>query len=163
MKRQAGLTLAEVVLAMGLLSLILLTLVLALIQSYKSDAAMDSTEQAQLVAEEIFQRVSNDTRLGGTEHDTFWSAPDGQTWSPTWINGQTITRDGQDYQLTLSLQSVGNNSTGGQLGSGTDGTELADNRVKLVEIILDWQPAGPQSPGRGRESYSISHLVSERG
>lgn len=148
-----GFTLAELLLAIGLLVILLITVALMTILGLRSNQKSLNHDQALQVAEKQLERVLETARLDqppGTRAG-FWGSD-----SPLTPYERDVTRLGNtDYTYAIYTQTVQDLTTGSALGG-------ADNRVKKVDVVVWWYDSDQSSrQGYGRLSVRASRLTNE--
>lgn len=147
MRASRGFTLAELLLAVGLLALVILTLAALITSAIRSNEKGTRTAQAVDVADALLARRLYDVEwdLPPGTRDAFWAA------SGAWLPPTTATMGGVDYQYTVFADTV----------AGVGG---AGNRLKKVDLVMSWWDSGQgggQRQGYGRLEVQASRLVSE--
>ncbi|GMU56180.1 MAG: hypothetical protein AMXMBFR33_53260 [Candidatus Xenobia bacterium] len=135
-------TLAEVMLAVGLLALLVLTLAgltLSAIRSNEKAARLDpATEVLESVLDESVYQVTWDSPAG--TRASFWGA------AGTWQGPLTRTVGGTRYEYTLYANNVPGFAAG--------------NRLKKLDIVLWWWDS--RSSGGTRQGYGKMQLEASR-
>ncbi|MCE7870855.1 hypothetical protein DYH09_10800 [bacterium CPR1] len=149
-------TFTELILAVGLLAVLLLTLVALTLSTLRSNqkAALlgPASRAAKTLLNETLYQVELD-RPAGTR-DSFWST--NGLWRDSAVEG-AFSSGGIDYQYAIYANTVFD-SSGAPLGKDPG------NRVKKVDLVLWWYSTRPQQgyrEGMGRLELQASRLVNE--
>ncbi|MEW6277232.1 MAG: prepilin-type N-terminal cleavage/methylation domain-containing protein [Candidatus Eremiobacterota bacterium] len=147
-------TLPELMLAVGLLALVLLTLVGLTTATVRSNHKAALLGPAAAVAESLLDRTLSDVAADippGTR-DSFWAASGPGPWKSL----SPLDQGGVRYEYAIYAHTVAD-VTGTPVGG-------ASNRVKKVDLVLCWwgsaATAGDRN-GYGRMQLSASRLVNE--
>lgn len=142
--------------AVGLLTLVLVTLIAAIITTLQSSEKANLLGPATQVSESLMNRtlyqVTNDVPAGTKA--SFWAA------SGVWRGPITETIGGVDYEYVISATTLNDADAGGPLGGPGAG-----NRVKRVDIAVNWwnSRATNSRQGQGKMQVTATRLVNEDG
>jgi Tfp pilus assembly protein PilX len=158
-RRPRGLSLAEVLLALLVVILLVLTLAAMSFSMLKSNKKSADRPVGFLAAQHILSReiyaVQNDNPPGSKV--AFW----GSNWTTTpWRSGQeVVNRTTFSYAIyAVTLQDV---VSGAPLGNDP-ATGFVNNRVKKLDIQVDWSgDVDGTKGGAGRLSSSFTRLLHE--
>ncbi len=149
----------ELMLAVGLLSIVLLTLVALTISTLRSNQKATLLGPATQVAETLLSQriyqVENDTPAG--TRAAFWAASG--VWLDSTTDGQ-IVNGGVTYDYVIYANTV-LDSSGVPLGTAAG---EPGNRVKKVDLILWWYDTRAQQgtrKGMGKLELQATKLVNE--
>ncbi len=149
----SGFGLAEVIVAIALLSITALSLVTVLVSSLRSDKKAFLVAAASNLAETELQRtaeaVKSDTPAG--IQATFWEQQYPESGSPFRTGKSTISHT--EFEYFIYAVSV-TDSTGLPIGD-------PDNRLKQVDIYVRWYNPSAGSPGHGRTTHHQRRLISQ--
>lgn len=145
--RGPAFSLVEVVLALGLLSVVILALSLLSLSIIRSGTESGDRTTAAAVAESLLsqtlQKAKNDTN--------FWT----QNLHAPYLEA-SATIGGQKYDYVITAETV-RDTSGTPLGS-----ELAQNVLKRVTISLTWfDTRSKDRQGYGKLSYELTRIVVE--
>jgi len=147
-RSKPGFTLAEVILAIGLVAVVILTVVgltLAAIRSNTKAAVLgQATQVSDTLLKETIYGVENDLPPG--TRASFWAA------AGPWIPPKRVTMGGTEYEYNISVNPVGGFAT--------------PNRLAKVELHLFWWDSaaqGGEREGYGRLELHVARLVHEVG
>jgi hypothetical protein len=144
---RGGFSLAELLLAFGLLTIGILALIglsiTALKSGQKSSDSIDAAQVATRQLADVRQRAASDADFWQAEHKTV----------PYETGAVRVGKT--DFTFECYSETLLNGETGEALGSGVDG-----NRVKKLDIVVTWLGEGPKS-GYGRRTLRESCLVNE--
>lgn len=150
-------TLAEVLLALGVVVLTILattafTIAVLRATQKTTDQPVGTLVAERLLSEEIY-RAQSDSPPGARA--SFWD----NDWVSTPFRTGTVRRNETDYQYWIYAETVNDLTTGQPLGNG--GT-VTNNRVKKVDIAVSWFGAqGGTRGGYGRLLRTATRLVNE--
>ena len=141
-----GFTLAELLFAVGLLVLVVLTILAISLSTIRTNQKADLLDHASQVADRLIKEtiygIENDLPAGMTAG--FWAA------SGQWVAPTPLTVGGVDYEYSISVSPVG--------------SFLAPNRLKKVDLQLWWwdsRSQGGEREGYGRMELHTSRVVHE--
>jgi hypothetical protein len=153
-----GFTLAEILLALGLVTVALLALIGHSTLLVGATQKGDDTNVASSVARAHLDRLAREVVLDQPpgRRDVVWdySSAEAPFLSTTERVGFT------DYQVELYVTDVINTTTGHPLGSGPTGTENPKTRLKQIQVTVRWwdNPEG-QRAGYGRLELQAARLL----
>lgn len=152
---QAGYSLAELLLAIGILAISVLS-VLALslriaAASQKSNDLMVGEMMVDRLLDRVVAEVRNDKPPG--KKAKFWGTADHLPWS----TGK-FTADKTEFEYEIRARTLVN-AKGDTVGSSSS---LSENRLKKVDVVVHWWDSkNAGRPGYGRLTTQGSRLVSE--
>lgn len=150
---QGGLSLAEVLVAIVILSMVLLSLLAVLGSSLKSDRKAflmaGAANLADSELDRLLQSVKADQPAGTREQ--FWESDHPSSGEPLRSGVATVSHT--EYSFAIFCQTVLDTS-GAPLGN-------PDHRLKQVDIIVRWHQSTTLKLGEGETSYHQRRLFSE--
>lgn len=152
--RRRGFNFAELMLAVGVLSLVILTLVALVGATLRSNSKSSTLGKATAVADELLQQTIYDVQAdnGGVLATSFW-ATEG-VWRDSAANGQ-IVRGGTTYDYTIDVATL--MAGGSPMGAPT-------NRVKKIDVTVEWwnsRANGGDRQGQGKLRTCVTQLMNE--
>ncbi len=149
MKRR-GFNFVELMLAVGVLALVLLTLVALVGATLRSNSKSSTLGKATAVADGLLQQAlyDVDSDNGGPVATSFWSTEG--VWRDSSTNGQVV-QGGVNYDYTIAVSTLA--------GMGAPG-----NRIKKVDVTVEWWNArsnGGDRAGQGKLRTYATQLVNE--
>ena len=150
--RLSGFSLAEVLLAIGTLALVILTILALVIALNRGSRKSIDTSAAQYAADQIMNLVvERAQRANGTLHTSFWGTD--TTVEGSVLNNQT------EFFYKLDATTVRDTA-----GQPFNGSNLANNRLKLVQVELYWWNPAPTSTrtGYGKLTTTVTRLIREK-
>ncbi len=150
---RGGLSLAEVLVAIVILSVVLLSLIAVLGSSLKSDRkAFLMSGAANLADSELdrlLQSVKSDQPAGTRAQ--FWDSDHPSSGEP--LRSGQVTVSHIQYSFAIYCQTV----------LDTSGTPVGDpnHRLKQVDIVVDWYRSTTAKLGQGETTYRQRRLFSE--
>lgn len=148
-----GLSLAEVLIAIVILSMVLLSLIAVLGSSLKADRkAFWMTGAANLADSELdrlLQSVRTDQPAGTREQ--FWDSDHPRSGEP--LRSGVVTVSHTEYSFAIYSQTV----------LDTSGVPVGDpdHRLKQVDIVVRWHQSTTLKLGQGETTYHQRRLFSE--
>ena len=146
--RRSAFTLAEILLAAGLITMVLLGLVGLTLGTVRSSQKSADLAAAHQIAKRELDRVIEQSMADST----FW---DQEHLSTPWAT-DTVTVGTTEYEYEVFAQTLQNPSQGGALGTSSS----PDNRLKKVDIELRWW-GDAERDGYGKLSVRATRLVNE--
>lgn len=147
-RREVAFTLAEILLALGLISVSILTLMALSISTMKANRkstyVVDASQVAMKLMAEVADRAAGDP---GFWNSDFRTDP---YEKGTHKAGRT------EYEYRVFAQTLVDKQSGAELGSAAP-----SNRVKKMDIVVEWQANSPGA-GQGKRTVRGSCLVNER-
>ncbi|MEW6281945.1 MAG: hypothetical protein AB1758_25295 [Candidatus Eremiobacterota bacterium] len=154
--KKKAFSLTELLLAVGLLALVLLTLIAMTTSAIRSNQKAVLLGPANQLAESLMSRtlyeVENDIPPG--TRDNFWNYAGATPWKTNPVPPPKIGDTA--YEWAIYAQTV-TDTSGAPLGG-------PDNRVKKVDIVIWWwdsKSTGGTRKGYGRMELQASRLVNE--
>ncbi len=156
--RWRGFTLAEVLLAIGLIAVALLALIGHSTLLMGAAQKSDDTSVAAAVARSHLDRLASQVAL---------DQPSGQrqrVWAQTSSTAPFVTvneRVGStEYQVEVFVSDIVNARTGFPLGTGPTGAENPKTRLKQIEAVVTWWDSKTQDrPGYGKLEHRAARLL----
>lgn len=148
-----ALSLAEIIVALGILALVLLSLVSVLVSSLKSEKKAFLMTSALNLAdselERLFLSVKSDQPLGARAE--FWGRDYPSSGAPLRQGTATVSHTEFHFEITTATVMA------------ADGLPIGDpdHRLKEVDILVRWYPSSTASLGQGESSYRQKRLFSE--
>lgn len=156
--RRLAFSLAEVLLSMGTVVLIILTvLALVLALNRGSRKSIDSSA-AQFAVDQILNLVVETAqRDNGALHANFWNADYVAPGAP--FASGTLTANQTEFFYRVDATTVRDTSS-----NPLNGINLPYNRLKLVQVELNWWPSagGANRSGYGKLSTKVTRLIREK-
>ncbi|MGE0492300.1 MAG: hypothetical protein AB7S38_24015 [Vulcanimicrobiota bacterium] len=157
-----GFTLLEVLLAIGLAAVVVLTLLALGAQSLRASQKSGDSDKALMVADNVLERVVAHVKADDPAgcRDSFWNDAGTAPWIPPWDANTSVTVEGTEYRYTIFTSRVTNQLNGQVLGTGPAGSEVPDNGLKKVDIVVEWwdEPNGSHQ-GYGLLEVRLTRLV----
>lgn len=152
--KRCGFSLAELMLALGITSLAILSVGLVLLSILRSDRKTLDTALGGLVARQVLDRTMDRVRAdqpAGTKAQ-FW----GSDFVSTPFEAGNITNNGTAFHYEVRAETVVN--TGGDdVGGG-----LTSNRLKKVDVLITWWGSEQNDrTGYGELKVQTSRVVGE--
>lgn len=144
LNRLRGFTIAEVLLALGLVTVAVLALLGLSLRSLQANRKVNDTLSGQLVADQAVERIVYQAESSAS--DPVWSHA-----VPAPYQSTTVTQGDSVFNVTVYATDV--NDTGGGF--------IAGKRLKLLEAEVTWQDAPNGKAGQGRLQVRTSRLVHE--
>lgn len=144
---QVGFTIAELILAFGLLSIGILALGALSLSALKAGQKSTNVFDASQVA---VKQLATRAEIAASDPD-FWDTD--HTVTPYAEGTQMVGKT--EYQFRVYASTLMNAETGDTLGAG-----VPDNRVKKMDIVIEWY-AESGSSGYGKKSLRQTCLVNE--
>lgn len=159
MSSRRAFSFTELLLAVGLLSIVVLTLVALTISTLRSNqkAALlgPATQVAETMLNQRLYQVDHDVPAG--TRDAFWAASG--VWQDSTVDGQLVS-GGVTYDYVIYANTVLDPS-GVPLGTAAG---EPGNRVKKVDLILWWydtRAQGGSRQGMGKLELQATRLINE--
>lgn len=146
--RGRGLSLAEVMVALGLITFMILALAGLSFSTLSSSQKSGDVALATQVAHQQLKRSVETARAD----PNFWAA---DHLAAPWTTG-TVTVGSTEFRFEVFAQTLVDSVAGTELG----GDPANSNRVKKVDIVVSWMSSGPRV-GYGKLSTHASCLVNE--
>jgi hypothetical protein len=147
-RRSGAFTLAEILLALGLVALTILTLtalsVSTLKANRKSTYVVDASQVSMKLMAEVAERAAGDPGFWSTDYRTV-----------PYEEG-THKAGRLEYQYRVFAQTLVDLQSGSNLGAS-----VPTNRVKKMDIVVEWH-ANSSGTGQGKRTLRSSCLVNER-
>ena len=157
--RRLAFSLAEVLLAMGTIVLVILTVLALVISLNRGSRKSIDSSAAQFAVDQIINLVVEAAqRDNGALHANFWNsdyAPPGSAFA-----SGSIVANQTEFFYRVDATTVRDS-----LNNPLDGTNLPNNRLKLVTVELNWwNPAGVTTnrSGYGKLSTKVTRLIREK-
>ncbi|MBT9582949.1 hypothetical protein IV102_06340 [bacterium] len=145
-RQRQGFTVAEILLALALISVVVLTLIGLSLYSLNANRKSRDVSAGQLVAEQVLERLVY-------EADT-------SPASPIWAqNSQSVAYAEQQVTVEPSVFNVTTYVSNVNDQAGT--IFVAGRRLKRLEALVVWQDAQAGKSGYGRLSVRATRLVNE--
>jgi Tfp pilus assembly protein PilV len=147
----AAFTLAEVLIAGFLMTIIILVLIGLSISLLRGTQKASDTTGAQVASEHILNSLIYDVQPGSPSHGTFWA-------SSSFSRPGTYRMNRTDFSYQIDASSV-IDSTGSPIGSG-----FAQNRLKQVQLSVYWWDSEHQAStreGYGKLEFHTVRLLAE--
>lgn len=132
-----GFTVAEILLALLLISVAILTLMGLSLQSLSASRKSQDTLAGQLVAEQVLEKLVHDVETA-TSASPFWAAVEGV------YQNQVIAQGSTSFNVTLSVTNV-----------------TGQPRLRLLEADVRWQDAPQGKARQGQLRVTSSRLIHE--
>lgn len=159
LSHKTAFTLAEVLLALGLITIAILALLAQDTYLLSSNQKLDDTTIACDVATSALARTTQQIERDQPANRlaTAWASND--TLTPFAIGTERVGTT--DYSYEVFITDVVNQTNGKILGSGSTGTENPDTRLKLLTVSVTWwdQKKGGSSAARGSLKTEQSKLL----
>lgn len=151
--RSLGFSLAEMLIALAVMSIALMALVSVLVSAMKAQSKTESSAAAHHVADQVQERLAVSLQtLEPTQSRSFWRAAEDASWSLG--ASPEVIADGVTYTTDITSSPI--LSDGRPLGTlGGD----ADNVARLVTVRVSWS-ADTDKVGQGRQEVSTRRIVS---
>jgi len=140
-------------------AILILSIIAVTTAALSSDQKAEMRQIALAVATSELNRFAKQVALAGSSaRSSFWTATDSGT--PEVYAGpgtiDTIKTSNTDFALTYYFQTVQNAS-----GSGTLGDGQPENRLRKVDLIVQWWGGEQGKPGYGKLSVQATRLIRE--
>lgn len=129
-----GFSLAEVLLAIGLLAVALLALIAQSTLLAKANQKQDDSAVASDVAQGILERIIRQAEQDPAANQNLWGANS----ATTALISATEKVGFTEYRYQLFVSDVTSQVTGQVVGTGSTGSESPDTRLKRLEIKVEW-------------------------
>lgn len=145
--RTYGFSLAELLLAMGLFAIVVLTFLGLATKLLQVDSKSLETSAGSLIAEQLIQRTEAQLSGDAAARANFFA----EAYDVTpWAEGQVVS-DGRTFYYTVHARTVAN-----------VGTVAPSNRLKKIDFHVWWAGEDTQTrQGQGRLEVRGTQLVSE--
>lgn len=147
----AAFTLAEVLIAGFLMTIIILVLIGLSISLLRGTQKASDTTVAQVASEHILNSLIYDVQPGSPGYSTFWS-------NSSYSRPGNYRMNRTDFSYQIDASSVVD-STGTPIGSG-----FAQNRLKEVQLSIYWWDSDQQASSRqgyGKLEFHTVRLLAE--
>ena len=149
MRARRGFSLVEMVLAIGLLGIVILSVGLLSLMIIRSTSESNDRTSTAAVASSLLDRVIRDAQ----DDPNFWSTD--HVSSP--YLADTLKMGKLNYQYEVFAETLVNQNAGNPVGDA-----LANNRLKRVTLLMSWHDTqNAERQGYGKLSYSVSRVVNE--
>jgi Tfp pilus assembly protein PilV len=148
-KRRRGFTVAEILLALALISVVVLTLLGLALHSMTAGRKTRDLSAGQMVAEQVLERLVYDAESHNTDTDkaALWSHAD-----PNQIYAQTqVTVEPSVFNVTTYVSDV----------NAAEFSPLQKKRLKRIQCVVVWQDAPEGKAGYGRLEVRATRLLHE--
>lgn len=151
-EKSRGFSLPEVILALGLLAVAILSLLAVSVSTLRSDSKALETAAGRLIADQVMKRLLDQMAEDPAVRESFLS---GDFQLQPWDQG-TLTHDNTVFSYTILARTVRD-------GAGDPvGKEAPGNRLKKVDIKVWWtDEANRTRQGYGRLQVETTQLISE--
>lgn len=147
-----GFGLAEVILALGLLAVAIMSIMGLSISALRTDSKAMETSAGRLIADQVVKRLGDQLRADTTIRGDFLS---GEFVGPPWDKG-TITNNHTVFNYQVFASTV-RDAAGKPLGWEAEG-----NRLKKVDVEVWWTDETDRArQGYGRLEVRTTQLISE--
>lgn len=145
---EGGLSLAEIIVALGIITVLVLLLAALSFSALGSGQKSDDLGMAVQVAQQQLRKVAAQAK----SDPNFWGS---DYLATPWTTG-SVKVGTTHFDFEVFAQTLMDQSSGQPLG----GNPVNSNRVKKVDIVVSWDNDRHQA-GRGRQSTEASCLVTE--
>lgn len=145
---ERGLSLAEIVVALGLVTVLVLVLAALSFSALGSGQKSDDLGMAVQVAQQQLRKAAAQAK----SDPSFWGM---DYLAAPWTTG-SVKVGNTHFEFEVFAQTLMDPSTGQPVG----GNPVNANRVKKVDIVVSWENDRHQA-GRGKQSTRASCLVTE--
>ena len=143
--RRRGFSLAEILLALGLITIVVLTLLALSLQSLKTNQKINDTTAGQLVAEQVLERIAYQAESSNTA--AVW--PINNPLAP--YSADQVTVGDSVFNVTVYATDVTDSS----------GLMIAPKRLKELDATVIWQNDQQGKAGQGNLRIQATRLVHE--
>lgn len=160
MTQRRAFTLPEIVIAIAILGLVMLTLLSLSATSVRSMEKSSTTAIGHSVAEAQLERVIQDIRADrpAGDKDRFWDGEFPYPDTPFFTSTDPIVVGANKFHYKVFAETVINENTGSPVG----GDLLKENRLKKVDVVVWWwsDESGVRQ-GYGNMKTNVSRMVNE--